>query len=287
MSLKVAYQGVSGAYSEEALYTHFARDFGRENIQAQGFHFSEQVFEAVEQGEAKFGFVPVENSIMGNVDINTDLLYKHELPIFSEYFHPIQHGLLARPGVKIKDVNLVRSHPVALEQCRDFLSRHRLQSIPDYDTAGSAKRLSQKDSQEEAVIASKLCQEIYGLDILESHIQSVQTNITRFLAFSQKDNLPTDIAQEKTSLAFATKHHPGALLNCLQKFANNSINLTKLESRPIPENPFRYIFFVDFVGGQNETNVQNCLEEMKADADSVKILGSYPKGDPSPHISQK
>lgn len=269
--MKVAYQGVPGAYSEAALRLHFGPD-----AEPLGFAFSEQVFDAVEDGRADAGFVPVENSIAGSVGVNTDLLLERKVFAVAEAYLPIDHCLLGRPGERLEDLTAVYSHPIALAQCRDFLNSRKLRAIPDYDTAGAAELVAQRRIAGEAAIASKRCAEVYGLEVLASDIQSVKGNFTRFLAFRRENDGRAALKAEKTSLAFSVHHHPGALLECLKLFADHAINLTKLESRPIPSNPFEYSFFVDFLGGTDDAAVKAAVAELRAAARAVKVLGSYP-----------
>lgn len=146
-------------------------------------------------------------------------------------------------------------------------------------TQPALQKLLQKEKKiEEAAIASELCAEIYGLDILERGIETNKNNTTKFSVFVKKENIPENLKKEKTSIAFKTKHYPGALVNCLQRLSKNNINLTKLESRPIPENPWEYVFYADFIGGIDDENVKLALNEMEASSIFIKILGSYPKG---------
>lgn len=271
--MKVAFQGTKGAYSEVAINEYF-----NEDVESIGFELSEQVCEALEANEVAMGVLPVENSIVGNVNINMDLLLQHNFFAIGEYFLKIKHHLLALPGTKLEQIEKVHSHPIALSQCRDFLNRHNMRSVPDFDTAGACMLLRERGHTTEATIASSLCEEYYGLEIIEDNIQKVETNFTRFLVFVKEDKIPESLNQEKTSIALKTKHHPGALLNCLQVFKNFNINLTKLESRPIPENPFDYIFFIDFTGALTDPYIQMALKKLKDDAAHVKILGSYPAG---------
>ena len=270
--MKVAFQGVRGAYSEAALLRHFGP-----SAEAVGFPFSEQVFDAVEDGRADAGFVPVENSIAGPVGINTDLLLERRVFATAESYLSIDHCLLARPGERLEDVKTVYSHPIALAQCRDFISRRALRAVPEYDTAGAAEIVAGRKVSGEAAIASKRCAEVYGLSVLAEDIQSVQNNITRFLAFHREDR-GVRPKGEKTSLAFSVHHHPGALLDCLKRFADHEINLTRLESRPIPANPFEYVFFVDLLGGLDDDAVKTALVELRAAARHLKVIGSYPLG---------
>lgn len=271
---KIAFQGAQGAYSEMAL-----RKFFGEDVSAIPFDLSEQVCEALEESEVDYAILPVENSIVGNVSVNLDLLYKHNFFAVGEVYLPIQHCLLVNPRTKIEDIKTAHSHPIALAQCRDFLNRHEIKAHPEFDTAGACKLLKERGHEHEATIASRLCAEVYGLEILEDHIQKVQNNVTRFLVFIRESDVSSEYKQEKTSLAFTTKHKPGALLNCLQEFKRFDLNLTKLESRPIPENPFAYIFYVDFIGALGDENVHACLETLKYDTETIKILGSYPHGE--------
>jgi len=221
------------------------------------------------------GFVPVENSIVGPVGVNNDLLLERNVFATAEFYFPIEHCLLGRPGERLEDVKTVASHPVALAQCRDFIDRHGMRTVLEYDTAGAADIVSRRQAPGEAAIASRRCAGIYGLSVLAEDIQTVQHNITRFLAFRRGDG--DDAPQgEKTSLAFAVHHHPGALLDCLKRFAEHEINLTRLESRPVPANPFEYVFFVDLLGGLNAGPVKAALAELRSAARQVKVIGSYP-----------
>jgi prephenate dehydratase len=269
--VRVAFQGVRGAYSEAALLAHFGA-----GVEAAGFPFSEQVFDAVEQGRVDAGFVPVENSIAGSVGVNTDLLLERKVFATAEAYLPIEHCLLGRPGDALADVKTVRSHPIALAQCRDFLNGLGCAAVPEYDTAGAAELIAARRVPGEAAIASKRCAEVYGLTVLAERVQSAAVNITRFLAFVAEGSVPAGLAREKTSLAFSVHHHPGALLDCLKLFADHAINLTKLESRPIPSNPFEYSFFVDLLGGTDDVAVKAALAELGPRARHVKVLGSYP-----------
>jgi prephenate dehydratase len=273
--MKAAFQGVRGAYSEIALKRHFG-----ESCEAVGFAFSEQVFEAVETGAVDAGFLPVENSIAGPVAANADLFIARDVFVSAEAYLRIEHCLLGRKGASLSQVKTVYSHPVALAQCRTFLNGRGLKAIPEYDTAGAAQIVAKSGDPSQAAIASAQCADAYGLDVLERNIQSAQTNITRFFAFTMKPRAPKGVAMQKTSLVFATPHKPGALLACLKRFADHGVNLTRLESRPIPEDPFSYVFLVDLIGGLDDEPVKRALDGLAAEARFVKVLGSYPLGSP-------
>jgi prephenate dehydratase len=271
--MRVAYQGLRGAYSEAAARKHFGP---RASLAPQDL--SEDVFAAVETGRADYGLLPVENTIAGPVAVNADLFWSKSVFVTGECYLRIQHCLLAPKHSKLEWIKTAYSHPVALAQCRAFLRRHKLASVPEYDTAGAAKLVSERNNVAEAAIASADCAKAYGLKILKRDVQSYRHNITRFLAFTRQALAPKNLRMQKTSVVFSTRHKPGELLHCLQHFADHGINLTRLESRPIPENPFEYVFFVDFLGGLKDKSVSAALRRVEKDAHVLKILGSYPLG---------
>ena len=271
--MKVAFQGEKGAYSEEATLSYF-----NEEVETIGLPTSEQVFESLLNKDVALAVLPMENSIVGNVSVNLDLLFSEKVFAVGEYYLPIHHHLLALPEAKIEDIKVATSHPIALAQCRDFLLNNNIQALAEYDTAGSAKLLAEKKEKHVAAIGSKLCAEAYGLKVLNDNIQKATTNITRFLVLTREDEIPEGMIQTKTSIAFSAHHHPGALLDCLEIFKKFEINLTKLESRPIITNPFEYIFFVDFQNGIREGKTIDCLSELNKGAHHVKVLGSYKEG---------
>ncbi|MBI3298897.1 MAG: prephenate dehydratase [Elusimicrobia bacterium] len=269
--MRVAYQGMRGAYSEEAALRHFGAP-----CQPVPCAFSEQVFDAVESGSADFGLLPVENSIVGPVTVNEDLFLRKPAFIIAETYLRIEHCLLGLPGSALTKLSTVYSHPVALEQCRDFLAARHLGSIPEYDTAGAAELVASRGRRQDAAIASKRCAEVYGLSVLAENIQNARENFTRFAVFVRSNRIPPGQVMEKTSIAFSAKHKPGALLDCLRRFAENGVNLLRLESRPVPEDPFQYIFLADLVGGLKDAGLAAALEALCGEAGFVKVLGSYP-----------
>lgn len=270
--MKIAFQGVRGAYSEEAALKAYP------DAEPVSCAYSELVVEAVDAGRADYGILPIENSIAGVVAVNVDLFLAHDAFIFGEVYLPIDHCLLAKPGTKLSDVWSVYSHPIALAQCRDFINKHGYKAVPEYDTAGSAELVAGHGSPGEAAIGPRRCAQIYGLEVLAEKIQSASANITRFGVFAHRDKVPPGIKMEKTSVAFKAAHKPGSLLGCLKRFADNGVNLTKLESRPVASDPFAYVFLVDLMGGMDDAPVKKALAELGADASDIKILGSYPLG---------
>ena len=274
--MKIGYQREKGAYSEAAMYNHYGND-----VEAIGYETFEDVFDAVKNNKIDYGFLPFENTIAGSVVINYDLVLKEDVFIVAEVFFKITHSLLSHKGNKLENIKKAYSHPHSLAQCREFLKKYKIDAIPEYDTAGAAKIVKERNKKEESAIASELCAEIYGLEVIKRGIETNKHNTTKFFAFVKKDKIPKDLKKEKTSIAFKAKHYPGSLVNCLQRLSKNGINLTKIESRPIPENPWEYVFYADFEAGLDDENVKLALSEMEATSMFVKILGSYPKGDKS------
>lgn len=276
--MKCAYQGIKGSYSEAAVNSRF-----RNGAEAIGYEWSENMFDAVKNREVDCALVAAENSIAGSVTENYDLLLREDVSVIAEVFFGVRHTLMANRGNRLEGIRSAYSHPHALKQCRQFLRAHGIKPVPEYDTAGAAKLVKSRNRPDEAAIASAFCADIYDLEVIEESIESSVTNITKFFLVVMKEDVPGDIVKEKTSVAFKTKHHPGALVNCLLPFSENNVNLTKLESRPIPENPWEYVFYADFEGGTDDRNVMISLGEMKASSSFIKVLGSYPKGSqPSP-----
>jgi prephenate dehydratase len=268
--MKVAFQGIKGAYSELAVYAHFGKDL--ETIGCESF---DEVFEAVVQGRVQCGVIPVENTIAGTVVENYDLLLNSDSAIIAEIYLPIRHTLLACADAGLDQIREAYSHPHALKQCQEFLKTRRIRPVPMYDTAGAAKLVAQWMRTDCAAIASELCAEIYGMQILAKDIQSNRSNTTRFFVIVRKDRIPQGLRLEKTTVAFKTRHYPGALVDCLKIFQQHHLNLTKLESRPIPENPWEYVFYAAFEAGLKEERTGLALSELRRCALFVKVLGSY------------
>ncbi len=268
--ITVAFQGEHGAFSEEAIYQHF----GREGVRTLPCRTFGDIFNAVEEGQAEYGVLPVENAVAGSINKAYDLLLEHDLRAHGEIYLHVRHSLLAPPGTRLEDIRRVRSHPQALAQCEDFIAQHGWHPEPWYDTAGSAKDLAAHPEPGLAAIASKLAGEIYGLDVLAENIQDMRWNITRFFVIGHGE-APAE-ANAKTSLVFAVPHRPGALYDCLGEFAQRGINLTKLESRPRRNRPWHYVFYLDFEGHWQDPVCQEALVGLLSRAAFVKLLGSYP-----------
>lgn len=266
----IAFQGVHGAYSEQAIRQHFGAEVDVHPCK----NFSE-LFEVIQANKVvKYGILPVENALAGAVNQAYELLLDYDLRIQAEIVLHVHHNLMAPPGTTMKDLKCVRSHPQALAQCEKFLKRYNLEPIPAYDTAGSARDLAANPQPHTAAIASRIAAELYDLEILEAEIEDVGFNYTRFFLLGHDD--PPRSKFNKTSIVFATRNQPSALYDCLGEFARHDLNLTKIESRPRRNRPWEPVFYLDFIGHWQDDNAQEALVRLLQKASFVKMLGSYP-----------
>lgn len=274
MKVRVAFQGEAGAYSELAAQ--------RVGISKPCRSFTE-VFEAVMNRTVEFGAIPLENSLGGTIHENYDLLLKYPVRIVAETYVRIEHCLLGLPGATLETAKQVLSHPQALAQCDLFLDSHpHLEALATYDTAGSAKMIREGGHLERLAIASEQAALKYGLEIVARGIASHTTNITRF-AIIQLDEgkdepeiTPSDQEPRKTTIVFRVPHTTGSLYHALSPFAQQGINLTKIESRPYREQAFEYVFYVDFLEPESSTIHQETLVTLREMVPFLKVLGSYP-----------
>jgi prephenate dehydratase len=266
---KVAFQGIAGAYSEQAIRQYFGPD--AESLACRTF---DDVFALVEHGDAEFGMLPVENSVAGSVTRAYELLMDHDLRVSAETILRVRHMLLAPAGTQLSELSRVKSHPQALAQCQRYLIRHNLSGEPWFDTAGSARDLAEKPEVGVAAIASELAAELYGLEIIDQGIEDFEFNYTRFFLLSRE--APSRAQRNKTSLVFTTPHEPGALYDCLGEFAKRRVNLTKIESRPRLNRPWQYIFYLDFDGHCQDPECEGAIMALLRRSLFVKLLGSYP-----------
>ncbi len=261
-----------------------------------------EVFDRVERGRAAAAVIPIENTLAGTVAEHADLLVAREVFVQGEFLLRIVHNVIATPGVKLKSVRRVLSHPMALDQCRDFFRRHpRIEPVPFYDTAGSVKHVLASRLKDAAGIAGRQAAREYGGKILLAGIEDDKRNYTRFFLLRkgkpQPDNLVLNKRRksplsgnasstgthsrlmlpgaDKTSIVFKVKNVPGALFKALSVFALRDISLSKIESRPMRGRPWEYVFYVDFLRGDDEP-ARNALHHLGEVADFVKVLGIYP-----------
>jgi prephenate dehydratase len=285
--MKVAIQGELGSFSHEAA----------ERMQPRCTVIpcarSAEVFDRIERGSAVAAVIPIENSLAGTVAEHADLLVTHEVFIQAEFLLRIVHNLIAAPGVKISAVRKVLSHPVALDQCREFFRRHsRIEPVPFYDTAGSVKHVVANRLPNAAAIASRHAASEYSGKILQAGIEDDKRNFTRFFLIRKSIGKTRSARQKgsaastpsyqrliprganKTSIAFKVKNVPGALFKSLSVFALRDISLSKIESRPMRGRPWEYVFYVDFLRGDDEP-ARNALRHLSEVAEFVKVLGIY------------
>ncbi len=266
---KVTFQGVAGAYSEEAIRQYFSTE-----VESVPCRTLVDIFLRVEGREVEYGMLPVENAVAGSVNQSYELLMEHDLRIYAEVILRVRHMLLATPGTKFSQIKHVRSHPQALTQCQRYLVRHGLEPELAVDTAESARELAANPEVGVAVIASELAAKLCGLEILDRNIEDFPFNYTRFFVLSLDD--PPRAQRNKTSLVFTTPHRPGALYECLAEFARRRISLTKLESRPRLNRPWQYIFYLDFEGHCQDPECEAAMIGLLRRSSFVKMLGSYP-----------
>ena len=265
---KIAFQGEKAAYSEEAAFQFFGKNI--KTISCQTF---KEVFKIVEKEKADYGIIPVENSLEGSIGQNYDLLLRFNLNVTGEFILRIRHCLIAKKGVRLSEIKEVYSHPQALGQCREFLERLKCKMIPCYDTAGSVKIIKEKKSKALAAVASQRAASCYGLKVIRQGIETNAHNYTRFFIISKRTTHPS--GNDKTSIVFSLKHRPGALFQALKVFADQKINLTKIESRPVLGKPWQYNFYVDFEGHGQDKKIKKTLKSFKKQVNFLKVIGSY------------
>jgi prephenate dehydratase len=267
---KVAFQGERGAFSEIAAIKFF--DSSIQPILCKTFG---EVFQRINNKEAEYGILPIENSQTGGINEVHDLLLHQELFAVGEVKLKVEHCLITKEKIDFKLIEKVYSHPQALAQCEEFLSGNlpSCQVIPAYDTAGSVKMVKEAKENNIAAIASSWAAELYGLKILNLNIQDNKFNYTRFLILSPEMSL--DPKNNKTSIIFAVVSKPGALYRCLKEFAFRDININRLESRPSKREPWEYVFYTDFEKGLHEKETQEALKSLEECTTFIKIIGSY------------
>jgi prephenate dehydratase len=270
----VAIQGEFGSNSHMAAVAMLRE---RTDVEIIACTVSAQVLGKVVAGEVDCAVLPIENSLHGSVAEHYDLLLELPVRIERESLLRIRHNVIAMPGVKLAEVRKVMSHPVALSQCRRFLAAHpEIEVVPFYDTAGSVKHLMEAGLREVAGIAPELAAKEYGAEVLVPGVEDHAENYTRFHLLRRND-APGGVAladADKMSLAFAIEHRPGTLVAALERLARAGVNLTKIESRPVPGSPWEYVFYVDvrFASGME---AEAALAALQGHCRMVKVLGHY------------
>lgn len=268
--MRIAFQGEPGAYSEAAAIQHFGADV--ETVPCETF---EDLFGAVASHSADRAMAPIENSLAGSIHQNYDLLARHDLHIVGEHVLRVEHCLIGAHGVTLDDVQLVMSHPQALAQCDHFIRAHGWKREAAYDTAGAVKMLREARKRDTTAIASERAAHVYGMQILQRNIEDNPQNYTRFLVLARE---PVEPAQPcKTSIVFTLHNVPGALFKALSVFALRDIDLTKIESRPIPGAPWDYMFYLDFAESVHAERGKRALSHLAEIASMLRVFGSYPR----------
>ncbi len=264
---RVSFQGEHGAYSEGAAGSFFGG-----KLEAVPYPTFSEALQSTACGRTDFAVLPVENSLEGTVGESIDLLYSTPLSAVGEIYHKIEHCLIGYGSAD--EVETVYSHPQALGQCRGFIQKRGIKTLPTYDTAGSAGMVKGLNRKDAACIASRNASEIYGVPVIMEGIADEPNNYTRFLVLS-RDSLWSP-GSNKTSIIFSIKHEPGALYGIIRGFYENGINLTKIESRPKRGTAWEYNFYVDFEGSSDDEKIARMLDGIKEHSLFFKILGSYP-----------
>lgn len=266
---KIVYQGVEGAYSHMAAIQYFGVD-------KQMFHVKafEDAMNALTAGRADFAVLPLENSSAGMVGDVYDLLVKYDNYIVGELDLPVEHALLGLPEAELSDINVVYSHPQGLMQCSRFLNEQKdWRQVSMENTAVSAKKVLADKDKSQAAIASVMAGELYGLKVLKQPLNFNRNNTTRFIIVTNKKIYIE--GAKKISISFEIPHESGSLYNMLSHFIYNNLNMTKIESRPIPGQTWEYRFFVDVEGNLSQSGVKNALKGLSEEAVSIKIFGNY------------
>jgi prephenate dehydratase len=273
MNKKVAIQGYEGSFHQVA-----ARHFFGKNVEVITCDTFRQVVQL--GADAKLsdgGVMAIENSIAGSILPNYNLLQKSKLQVIGEVYLSISQNLLTYPGVKLEDIKEVHSHPMAILQCLDYLEKYNWKLVESEDTALSAKVVHQNKSKHTAAIASKLAAQMFDLNIIKPDIHTLKNNITRFLIVSPANTKTVVENENKASIYFQTDHSRGILAKVLAKIAQGNVNLSKLQSMPIPGSTFKYGFYAD-LEFDNKKQIEKVLEALKGLTNSIRIFGMYQKG---------
>jgi len=272
---RVSFQGAEGAYSHLAARKYFGEREGA--IEFHGFPTFSRALSEAESGEAGYAFLPIENTTAGSINETYDLLRHTSLAIVGEEILEVRHCLLGLPGASLTRITRVVSHPQALAQCTRFLAElPGASAVPFVDTAEAARHVREAGDPTLAAIASEEAGQRHSLDVLRRDIADQEENWTRFVVVSALALKPDPRIPTKTSLVFSTPHRHGALAHCLNFLDAHGLNLTKLESRPVPRHPWEYLFYVDFEGAETEDAAARAIASLTAECPYLKVLGSYP-----------
>lgn len=269
--IKVAIQGIKGSFHHQVANQYFGNTI--DLIECLTFI---EMPNKLKHQLADVAIIAIENTIAGSLLPNYKLIDEHALHIIGEVFLPIHHQLVALPGQKIEALTEVHSHPMALQQCEEFFEKYpHITLVESKDTAESARQIAAHQTKNIGAIASQLASELYHLEVLAANIHTYKNNTTRFFVV-QKEAYTNGTPPNKASLKITLTHQVGSLVSLLQLFAANQINLTKIQSLPIPNKPFQYAFFID-VEYVDYKVYKTCLKEVEKQGIPIKILGEYHK----------
>lgn len=270
-NIKIGYQGVKGSFSEEAMIEFFG-----ENQEAVSYEKFEDVFIGIANEQIDYGILPFENSCTGAITAVYDLLSKYGFYIVGEECIKIKQNLVGIKGTKIEDIEEVYSHPQGFEQSKVFLKEHdNFKLVYYYNTAISAKHVSNLKDRSKAAIASSRAAKIYGLEVIEKEINDNESNNTKFVIISKSLELSKDC--NKMTVTFSLDNKAGTLYNLLGHFAKNQINMVKVESRPSKSNLWEYVLYVDLEGNIKDENVKDAINTIEKECKYFKLLGCYKK----------
>lgn len=267
-STRVVFQGAKGAYSQIAMEEFFMKEV--DSFSVDTFR---QAMCALEEGSADYAVLPIENSTAGIVSEIYDLLVEFENYIVGEQVVKIEHCLLGLPEAEMEDIDVVYSHPQSLMQSAAFLEKQSWQQISLLNNAFAAQKVQEDKKKNQAAIASEKAGQLYGLKVLEKGVNQAENNCTRFIVVAGRKIFRKQA--DKISLCFEIPHKSGSLYHILSHFIYNDLNMTKIESRPIPERSFEYRFFIDFDGNLEDSAVRNALRGLREETTNLKILGNY------------
>lgn len=272
--MRISIQGYEGSFHQMAAQQFFGKNVGVIPCAT----FRDVVRLASNKKESDGGVMAIENSIAGSILANYNLLQRSNLVITGEVYLQIRQNLLVNPGVKIDDIREVHSHPMAIQQCFDFLDKHDWKLVETEDTALSAKHVHQHKSKHIAAIASKLAAELFDLEVLAANIHTLKNNYTRFLILKREETAQKIDGADKASVSFHTDHSRGSLSKVLAKIAEDGINLSKLQSFPIPDTDFKYSFHAD-MEFEHIKQFEQVIEHIKPLTEYLKIYGVYKRGE--------
>jgi chorismate mutase/prephenate dehydratase len=266
---KVGFQGVPASFSHQALNEYFGNE-----VKTEHFQNFKDVFEAVQKGDIKYGVLPIENSSTGGISEVYDLMREYGFYIVGEKCVKVDHNLMGIKAAEICDINEVYSHTQGFLQCKEFFDNHSSWTlIPYFNTAKSAEYVSKENLKNKVCVASKKAAEVYGLKILKENINYNSNNYTRFIIIGREEECNCDC--DKISVVMAISHKAGALYSVLKYFADNNLNMMKIESRPIVDKSWQYFFYIDFQGSILSEDTKNALKAIEEESLYFKFLGNY------------